>query len=124
MKNTSQVESGGRSGEGPLRQKKDFMAKAIAAPDHERSAERSIERSAAKSGGNGNQVSSLITRTTQFLKDVRSEMRKVVTPAWAEVQSTTIVVLVTVFAFAAFFYVCDSVLDRALRVLLHWLGTL
>jgi preprotein translocase subunit SecE len=122
MKNSSQVESGGRSGKGPLRQKKDFMAKAITAPDHERSTERSVERSSAKPGNN--QVSSLISRTTQFLKDVRSEMRKVVTPAWAEVQSTTIVVLVTVFAFAAFFYVVDSVLDRALRVLLHWLGTL
>ena len=71
-----------------------------------------------------NRVSSLITRTSQFLKDVRSEMRKVVTPAWPEVRSTTIVVLVTVFAFAAFFYVVDSVLDRALRVLLHWLGGL
>lgn len=97
-----------------LRQKKDFMAKAITAPEQ--------ERTAAKTGDN--QVTSLITRTTQFLKDVRSEMRKVVTPAWAEVQSTTIVVLVTVFAFAAFFYVVDSVLDRALRVLLHWLGGL
>jgi preprotein translocase subunit SecE len=98
----------------PLRQKKDFMAKAITAPEQ--------ERSAAKPGDN--QVTSLIARSTQFLRDVRSEMRKVVTPAWAEVQSTTIVVLVTVFAFAAFFYVVDSVLDRALRVLLHWLGGL
>ena len=122
MKNSSQVESGGRSGKGPIRQKKDFMAKAITAPDHERSTERSVERSSAKPGNN--QVSSLISRTTQFLKDVRSEMRKVVTPAWAEVQSTTIVVLVTVFAFAAFFYVVDSVLDRALRELLRWLGGL
>ena len=90
------------------------MAKAIAAPEQ--------DRSLGKPGVN--QVSSLITRTSQFLKDVRSEMRKVVTPAWPEVRSTTIVVLVTVFAFAAFFYVVDSVLDRALRVLLHWLGTL
>ena len=100
------------------------MSKAIAAPDQERSSERSVEHSSTKTGGNVNQVSSLIARTTQFLKDVRSEMRKVVTPAWAEVQSTTIVVLVTVFAFAAFFYIVDSVLDRALRVLLHWLGGL
>lgn len=69
-----------------------------------------------------NRVSSLMTRTTDFLKDVRSEMRKVVTPAWPEVRSTTIVVLVTVFAFAAFFYVVDSVLDHAMRTLLHWLG--
>lgn len=69
-----------------------------------------------------NRVSSLMTRTTDFLKDVRSEMRKVVTPAWPEVRSTTIVVLVTVFAFAGFFYVVDSVLDHALHILLHWLA--
>jgi preprotein translocase subunit SecE len=98
----------------PFQQKKGFMAKAITAPEQ--------DRSVAKPGVN--QVSSFYARTSQFLKDVRSEMRKVVTPAWAEVQSTTIVVLVTVFAFAGFFYVVDSVLDRALRVLLHWLGGL
>ncbi|MFZ0662877.1 MAG: preprotein translocase subunit SecE [Acidobacteriaceae bacterium] len=97
------------------------MAKAITAPEQDRSAAKPVV-SAAKPGAN--QVSGFITRTSQFLKDVRSEMRKVVTPAWAEVQSTTIVVLVTVFAFAGFFYVVDSVLDRALRVLLHWLGGL
>ena len=98
----------------PFRQKKDVMSKAIAAPEQ--------DRSLAKPGVN--QVTSLYARTTQFLKDVRSEMRKVVTPAWPEVRSTTIVVLVTVFAFAAFFYVVDSVLDRALRELLRWLGGL
>jgi preprotein translocase subunit SecE len=89
------------------------MAKAITAPEQ--------DRSAAKQGIG--QVSNLITRTGDFLKDVRNEMRKVVTPTRAEVQSTTIVVLVTVFAFAGFFYVVDAVLDRGLRVLLHWLGT-
>ncbi len=71
-----------------------------------------------------NRITGLITRTRDFLKDVRAEMRKVVTPTRAEVQSTTIVVLVTVFAFAGFFYVVDSVLDHALRVLLHWLGSM
>ncbi|MGC2164062.1 MAG: preprotein translocase subunit SecE [Silvibacterium sp.] len=90
------------------------MAKAITAPEQ--------EHSAAKQGIG--QVSGLIARAGEFLKDVRSEMRKVVTPTRAEVQSTTIVVLVTVFAFAAFFYVVDSALDRALHVLLHWLGSI
>ena len=90
------------------------MAKAITAPEQ--------ERSAAKQGMG--QISGLITRTGDFLKDVRSEMRKVVTPTRAEVQSTTTVVLVTVFAFAGFFYVVDSVLDHAECALLHWLGTI
>ena len=74
--------------------------------------------------GEPNRVTGLITRAGDFLKDVRAEMRKVVTPTRAEVQSTTIVVLVTVFAFAAFFYVVDSVLDKALHMLLHWLGSI
>jgi preprotein translocase subunit SecE len=36
----------------------------------------------------------------EFLKDVRAEMRKVVTPTRAEVQATTGIVIVTVFIFA------------------------
>jgi preprotein translocase subunit SecE len=90
------------------------MAKAVTAPEQQ-------ERSPAKQSIG--QVSGLVSRTGEFLKEVRAEMRKVVTPTWAEVRSTTTVVLVTVFAFAGFFYVVDSVLDKALRVLLHWLGT-
>ena len=49
-------------------------------------------------------------------------MRKVVTPTRAEVRSTTTVVIVTVFAFAAFFYVVDSVLDQVLRACCMALG--
>ena len=90
------------------------MAKAITAPEQQ-------ERSPAKQSIG--QVSGLVSRAGEFLKEVRAEMRKVVTPTWPEVRSTTTVVLATVFAFAGFFYVVDSVLDRALRVLLHWLGT-
>jgi preprotein translocase subunit SecE len=46
-------------------------------------------------------------RLGEFLKDVRSEMKKVVTPSRAEVQATTIVVIVTVFVFAAYFGAVD-----------------
>ncbi len=46
-------------------------------------------------------------RLGEFLKDVRSEMKKVVTPSKAEVQATTIVVIVTVFVFAAYFGAVD-----------------
>jgi preprotein translocase subunit SecE len=49
-------------------------------------------------------------------------MRKVSTPSREEVQTTTTVVLVTVFAFAAYFYVVDAVLSRAIQAMLHWLG--
>jgi preprotein translocase subunit SecE len=67
-------------------------------------------------------IGSVVTRSRAFLGDVRSEMRKVTTPSRAEVQSTTTVVIAAVFAFAAFFYVVDSVLGFALKSVLHWLG--
>jgi preprotein translocase subunit SecE len=72
--------------------------------------------------GQGNQLTGLFTRTADFLRDVRSEMRKVTTPSREEVRTTTTVVIVTVFAFAAYFYVVDAVLSRAVQSLLHWLG--
>jgi preprotein translocase subunit SecE len=58
----------------------------------------------------------------QFLKDVRSEMHKVVTPARKEVQATTTVVIATVFLFAAYFMVIDYFLDHSMKALLHWLS--
>ncbi len=75
-----------------------------------------------ESPGQGNQITGMYTRTADFLRDVRSEMRKVVTPSREEVRTTTTVVIVTVFAFAAYFYVVDAVLSRAIQSLLHWLG--
>jgi preprotein translocase subunit SecE len=66
----------------------------------------------------------LLTRSRDFLTDVRSEMKKVVTPSRSEVQSTTIVVIVSVFAFAGFFYVVDAVLGQMQQHLYHWLGAL
>ena len=49
-----------------------------------------------------------------FLKDVREEMRKVITPGRAQVQATTIVVIATVFIFAAYFEVVDLVLGKGI----------
>jgi preprotein translocase subunit SecE len=49
-------------------------------------------------------------------------MRKVSTPSWPEVQSTTTVVILAVFGFAAFFYVTDTVLHYVVAAFYHWLG--
>jgi preprotein translocase subunit SecE len=86
------------------------MAKAIAVPEKDR-----IPQGFSR-------VTGFFSRTRDFLKDVRGEMHKVVTPTRAEVRATTTVVIVTVFAFAAFFYVVDSALDQVLRAVLHSLG--
>ena len=57
-----------------------------------------------------------------FLRDVRSEMRKVVWPSRDEVQSTTIIVLITVFIFAAYFELVDLIANRTLDRLLVYLA--
>jgi preprotein translocase subunit SecE len=62
-------------------------------------------------------------RAKSFYNDVRTEMKKVTTPNRKEVQGTTTVVIITVFLFAAYFWVIDTIiqktLDQALRNLAH-----
>ena len=62
-------------------------------------------------------------RARSFYNDVRTEMRKVTTPNRKEVQGTTTVVIITVFLFAAFFYVVDGALQATLDHLLKYLST-
>lgn len=63
-------------------------------------------------------LKSLPERISGFLKDVRSEMRKVVWPNRADVQSTTTVVIITVFIFAAYFWLVDNIIGRAIEAVL------
>jgi preprotein translocase subunit SecE len=85
---------------------------------------KTIAKAAAAPGGLGQSLNpaGFITRSRNFIDDVRSEMRKVVTPSREEVQNTTIVVIASVFLFAAFFFAVDSVLGAALKALIHSLG--
>ncbi|GAA3746421.1 preprotein translocase subunit SecE [Terriglobus aquaticus] len=62
-------------------------------------------------------------RLKSFLEDVRSELRKVNTPTQAEVRSTTTVVILTVFAFAAFFWLVDLLINHTLNALITRLTT-
>jgi preprotein translocase subunit SecE len=57
----------------------------------------------------------------EFLKDVRSEMRKVVTPTRPEVQATTAIVITTVFIFAAYFAVTDYIFGQGITRLIQHL---
>ena len=55
--------------------------------------------------------------TKNYITELQNEMRKVTWPNAKQVRATTAVVIVTVFAFAAFFEVVDTVLNRTvLRV--------
>ena len=56
---------------------------------------------------------------TRFLSDVRAEMRKVVAPNRKEVETTTVVVIITVFLFGAFFWLVDLVFNHALQVVIQ-----
>ncbi len=53
-------------------------------------------------------------KLVEFLKDTRQEMRKVVTPTREEVRTNTIIVIATVFVFAAYFAVIDNTLGRVI----------
>jgi preprotein translocase subunit SecE len=72
-----------------------------------------------KFGGN---VTGTWGKLTNFLGDVRAEMRKVVTPSRKEVESTTMVVIITTFLFGLFFYVVDAVFFRVVTEIMHRAG--
>ena len=78
------------------------MAKAIAVAD-----ENGIERAKGQ-----------WEKLTSFLGDVRSEMRKVSTPSVTETRTTTAVVIITVFAFAAYFWAVDWGINHTLNALI------
>ncbi len=61
-------------------------------------------------------------RIKAFYNDVRTEMKKVTTPSMKEVQSTTTVVIITVFIFGAYFFVVDGVIGRSLDWLFRTLA--
>jgi len=59
-------------------------------------------------------------RIKAFYNDVRTEMKKVTSPARKEVQATTAVVIITVFLFAAYFWIVDYTLSNSLDRALHY----
>lgn len=61
-------------------------------------------------------------KMTRFLNDVRAEMKKVVTPSRKEVETTTVVVILTTFMFGLFFWVCDAVFFRVVEQIMHRAG--
>jgi preprotein translocase subunit SecE len=56
--------------------------------------------------------SNLIESTRSYLSDIRSEMKRVTWPNRDRVQSTTLVVIVSVFIFATYFKIVDTVIER------------
>ena len=85
----------------------------------EKSAKRQAPGALQEFGGN---AMGHWTNFTSFLSDVRAEMRKVVSPSWIEVRTTTFVVLVTVVLFGVFFWVVDLLFRVGIDKLLIKLG--
>src|SRR6185295_2469033 len=62
-----------------------------------------------------------IGRLSQFIKDVRSELKRVSWPNLKEVKNTTLITLVAVVFFAAYLFLVDQALARTLNGL-TWLA--
>ena len=54
----------------------------------------------------------LIERTKDYVNDLKLEMRRVTWPNRKQVEGTTAVVIVSVFAFAGYFAIVDGILSR------------
>ena len=75
-----------------------------------------MANSLAAAGDNfGDRVKSWPQRVKASYNDVRTEMRKVTAPSFKEIQSTTIVVIITVFIFGLYFGIVDWVLSNSLE---------
>ena len=85
----------------------------------ERSAKRQEPGALQEFGGN---AMGHWTNFTSFLSDVRAEMRKVVSPTWIEVRTTTFVVIITVVLFGMFFWLVDMIFRVGVDKLLNKLG--
>ena len=58
--------------------------------------------------------------TKDYFNDLKLEMRRVTWPNRKQVEGTTAVVIISVFAFAAYFAVVDSLLVKAIKGILDF----
>jgi preprotein translocase subunit SecE len=61
-------------------------------------------------------------QTRSYIEDLQQEMRRVTWPSAKQVRATTGVVIATVFAFAAYFFVVDFLVGRGITKLYTALG--
>ena len=64
----------------------------------------------------------LLVSTQEYVGELRNEMRKVSWPNRRQVEGTTAVVIFSVFAFAAYFFVVDSALGRVIKGVINYFG--
>jgi len=66
------------------------------------------------------EVMKMVQGTRDYVNDLKLEMRRVTWPNRKQVESTTAVVIFSVFAFAAYFAVVDSILVKAVKSVLDF----
>jgi len=54
-----------------------------------------------------------------YFEELQAEMRRVTWPSWKQVRATTIVVIIAVFAFAAYFAVIDQIFASLINKLIN-----
>jgi preprotein translocase subunit SecE len=59
------------------------------------------------------------TAVKDYYNELKLEMRRVTWPNRKQVESTTVVVIVTVFAFAAYFQIVDQILASSITKITH-----
>ncbi len=64
-------------------------------------------------------ASSWPARTKDYFNELNMEMRRVTWPNWKQVRATTTVVILAVFAFAAYFWVVDGAVNAIITKILN-----
>ena len=59
------------------------------------------------------------TQLREYVGELQLEMRRVTWPNWKQVRGTTIVVIVAVFAFSAYFFVVDAIVNAGVQKLFN-----
>ncbi len=59
-------------------------------------------------------------RTKSYIDEVKGEMRRVSWPTWKQVRATTAVVIVSVFLFAAYFEVVDTIVNSVITRIINY----
>jgi len=73
-------------------------------------------------GESGNflqRASSWPVQAKNYFEELQAEMRRVTWPSWKQVRATTVVVILAVFAFAAYFFVVDDIVNSAISKLFN-----
>jgi preprotein translocase subunit SecE len=82
---------------------------------------KSITAASADERSLKGQVMAWPERVKTFYNDVRTEMRKVTTPSFKDVQATTTVVIITVFLFGLYFWAVDNTIGSGINYLFKYL---